>query len=236
MIIINNPNNPTGAPIPGDVLQGIADFAKKRNIILFSDEVYRPLFHSLPAGINPPPAATTLGYEKALVTGSMSKAFALAGIRIGWIASWDKSIIEAIAAARDYTTISVSKVDDRIARFALSPAVQPNLLKRNSELAAHNLSLVKAFVEKYSQACHWTLPKAGTTAFIQFKKGGQPVVDTDFCLDLLNKPKVFVVPGSHCFGNGDDFPGYVRMGYVCETDVLEQGLQALGKYVESHLL
>ncbi|KAK0387166.1 hypothetical protein NLU13_5479 [Sarocladium strictum] len=236
MIIVNNPNNPTGAPIPGKIMKGIADFAKQRDIILLSDEVYRPLWHSLSAGTEPPPPATALGHKRTVVTGSMSKAFALAGIRLGWVVSPDSSIIEAIAAARDYTTISVSKLDDRVAAYALSPEVQPSLLRRNMELAAHNFKMVKAFVEKYSSVCSWVEPQAGTTAFIQFRTKGKPVVDTEFCLDLLEKTKVFVVPGSHCFGGGEDFEGYVRMGYVSETDVLEEALKRLGQYIESNLL
>jgi aspartate/methionine/tyrosine aminotransferase len=236
MIIINNPNNPTGAPIPDKVMEGIADFAAKRDIILFSDEVYRPLWHSLPAGTTPPPPATSLGHKKTVVTGSMSKAFALAGIRLGWVVSPDSSIIDAVAAARDYTTISVSKLDDRVATYALSPAVQPSLVRRNTELAAHNLKLVKAFIEKYPSVCCWIEPRAGTTAFIQFRTKGKPIVDTEFCLDLLEKTKVFLVPGSHCFGRGEDFEGYVRMGYVSETSVLEEALRKLGEYVECSLL
>lgn len=236
MIIINNPNNPSGAPIPKSVLQEIADFAKARNIILFSDEVYRPLYHDgFENNPNLPPPATALGNDKIVVTGSMSKAFALAGIRIGWIASKDKALISAIAGARDYTTISVSQLDDQIAGYALSPAVQRPLLKRNVDLAKTNVALVTAFVEKHSSVCSWVKPRAGTTAFVQFRNGGEPVNDVNFCVDVLNKTKVFFCPGSHCFGGDKDFPGYVRIGYVCETDVLKEALEKLSAYVESNL-
>lgn len=236
MIIINNPNNPTGAPITESVLRALVDFARKKDIILFSDEVYRPLWHSLPAGTKPPPSVLSLGYEKCVVTGSMSKAFALAGIRVGWIASRDEHILAAVAAARDYTTISVSKVDDRIASYALSTAVQSSLLHRNVQLAAHNLGIVRAFMDKYAKVCSWVQPWAGTTAFVQIKRDGTPVDDTEFCLDLLRETKVLVVPGSRCFGDGSDFTGFIRLGYVCETSVLEEALEALGKYLERHLL
>lgn len=217
-------------------MQAIADFAKKRDIILFSDEVYRPLFH---AGFenNPhmPPPATALGYDKTIVSGSMSKAFALAGIRIGWVASKDKSIIAAIAGARDYTTISVSQLDDQIASYALSPAVKGPLLQRNVDLAKTNIAMLAAFVDKHGSVCSWVPPTAGTTGFIQFRHQGEPVNDVEFCVDLLNKTKVFFCPGSHCFGSDQDFKGYVRVGYVCETEVLKEGLEKLSAYVESNL-
>lgn len=166
----------------------------------------------------------------------MSKAFALAGLRVGWVASRDPSIIKAIAQARDYTTISVSQLDDAVASYALSPAVLPSLLERNIQLARTNLGLLSDFVTKYSGICSWVRPTAGTTALIQFKKKGEPVKDGEFVVNLLEKTKVLVMPGSVCFGKGEDFRGAVRVGYVCHTDVLREGLENLGRYVENYLL
>jgi len=168
----------------------------------------------------------------------MSKAFALAGLRIGWIASRDKSIIDAVAAARDYTTISVSQLDDQVASYALSEAVLPSLLKRNMELARINLGLLGGFVERYSRVCSWVRPTAGTTALIRFRREGgeEGVDDGEFVVDVLEKTKVLVMPGGVCFGKGEDFKGTVRVGYVCHTEVLEEGLEKLGGYVEEYLL
>ncbi|KAL6412010.1 aminotransferase class I and II [Ilyonectria robusta] len=236
MIIINNPNNPTGAPIPVEVLTKIVEFARARDIILFSDEVYRPLFHDLyQPGYVAPPSVATLGYERTVVTGSMSKAFAMAGIRVGWVASKDKKIIDAMAAARDYTSISVSQIDDQLAAYALSPPVLAPLLKRNVGMAKNNVALLEAFVNDHKDVCSWVKPLAGTTAFVRFTVKGEPVDDVRFCRDLLEKTKVFVVPGSRCFGGGKDFKGYVRFGYVCDADVLKEGLEKLSAYVKEHL-
>lgn len=237
MIIINQPNNPSGIRIPTATLKEIVAFAKERNIILFSDEVYRPLYHNLGEdGADIPPPATSLGYERTVATGSMSKAYALAGVRIGWVVSRDKSIIDAVFSARDYTTISVSQIDDQLARYALSDNVRPNLLRRNIELAKTNLALLAGFIERYKSVCDWVKPNAGTTAFVRFRKGrdGEPVDDVEFALDVLEKTKVFFVPGSKCFGEGREFAGYVRIGYVCRTEVLEEGLQKLGEYLEKY--
>ncbi|KAL6920231.1 hypothetical protein FSST1_004257 [Fusarium sambucinum] len=238
MIIINNPNNPTGVPIPDSVLNRIAQIAKEKGVIIFSDEVYRPLFHGGTSGqIQVPQPATALGYEKSIVTGPMSKGYALAGNRLGWIASRDKSIMSTIMAARDYTTISVSQIDDQIARYALSPAVSPSLVDRSLNLARTNSRLVKEFVEGYKSVCSWVEPTAGTTAFVRFNnKNGETVNDVDFCLDLLRKNNVLLVAGLKWFGDNKDFKGYVRMGYVCEIDVLVEGLKRLGTYIELNLL
>jgi aspartate/methionine/tyrosine aminotransferase len=196
MIIINNPNNPTGATIPKSVLQGVVSFARKRDIIVLSDEVYRPLFHGIsPVDAEYPPSMVSMGYEKTIVTGSMSKAFSLAGIRVGWIASRDRSIIEAIALARDYNTISVSQLGDRVANYALSASVIHALLGRNIALAKKNLALLEDFVNEHSDVCSWVKPNAGTTAFIKFKKNGELVDDVKLCLDVLEKTKVMFLPG-----------------------------------------
>lgn len=209
MIILNNPNNPTGATIPKAALGSIVEFARARDIIILSDEVYRPLYHSLPSDTDMPPSILSFGYDKTVSTGSMSKAWALAGIRLGWIASRDQGIIDAVAAARDYTTISVSQLDDQVASYALSDAVRPALIKRNLELARTNLALLGEFVDKHKGVCSWVKPTAGTTAFIQFTDGGKPVDDVPFCLDVLEKTKVMFLPGSKCFGHDQDFKGYV---------------------------
>lgn len=235
MIIINNPNNPTGATIPKSVLQGLVEFARERDIIVFSDEVYRPLFH----GISPmdpefPPSMISMGYDKAIVTGSMSKAYSLAGIRIGWIASRDPSIIEAIAVARDYTTISVSQLDDQVASYALSQSVIHSLLARNIQLAKTNLALLEAFISQHGYACSWVKPTGGTTAFVRFEKKGQPVDDVQFCIDVIEKTNVMFLPGSKGFG--EEFKGYVRIGFVSETEVLREALGKLGPYIRDNLV
>lgn len=258
MIVINNPNNPLGVPIPRAVLERIVAFARAHGLLVLSDEVYLPLFHGRDG--EAPPSILTLGYDRAVATGSMSKAFALAGLRIGWVASRDRSVVAAVLAARDYTTISVSQLDDGVARFALSDAVRRPLLRRNRQLAQTNASLLAAFVARWhakGQLCSWHRPTAGTTAFVRFAKAAakvakvakvaksaksakaasetssspEPVDDEKFCIDVLRTTKVMLVPGSRCFGGGQDFRGYVRIGYVCETAVLQEGLARLDRYL-----
>lgn len=238
MIVLNNPNNPTGATIPTAVLRSIVEFARARDIIVLCDEVYRPLFHSPSPGAEEqlaPPSILQLGYDRTISTSSMSKAWSLAGIRIGWIATRDAGIVEAVAAARDYTTISVSQVDDQIASYALSEAVRPALLRRNLALARTNLGLLDAFVRERAGTCSWVRPTAGTTAFVRFADRGEPVEDVAFCLDVLDKTKAMFLPGSKCFGHEKDFRGYVRIGYVSETVVLKEALEKLGEYVDKNL-
>jgi aspartate/methionine/tyrosine aminotransferase len=165
----------------------------------------------------------------------MSKAFSLAGIRIGWIVSRSSTLLDSIVSARDYTTITVSQLDDQVASYALSRAVLPALIKRNLTLAKTNLEILSSFVDKYSGVLSWVKPTAGTTAFIQFSSKAKPVDDVELAKALAGY-KAMVVPGNLCFGLGVDFPGYLRVGYVGDTDVLRAGLEKVGQYNEEHLL
>ncbi|PLB55882.1 aspartate/tyrosine/aromatic aminotransferase [Aspergillus steynii IBT 23096] len=233
VIIINNPQNPTGAVMKREKLQEIVNIAGEHDIIIHSDEVYRPLFHGIhPDSPEYPPSILSFGYEKTISTGSMSKAYSLAGIRLGWIASCSRDIVEACASNRHYTTISVSQVDDAVASYALSTPVVDRLLQRNLSMARANVDTLEAFVKEFEGVVEWVRPQAGTTAFLKFvDKQGRPVDDTAFCQQLLDKTGAMLVPGSECFGEGSAFKGYVRLGYVQETQVLADGLQALRKFM-----
>ncbi|KAH1743003.1 hypothetical protein KXV22_007161 [Aspergillus fumigatus] len=232
VIIINNPQNPTGAVLSREVLQEIVDIARQHGIIIHSDEVYRPLFHSLENGQDEPPSILSFNYEKTVATSSVTKAFSLAGIRVGWIASRSREIIEQCATARDYTLISVSQVDDRIATCALSEPTVSNILKRNLDLARGNLDLLDGFVREFAWATRWNRPHGGTTAFIKFvNKDNLAIDDVEFCTRLQKEFGVMFVPGSRCFGEDTNFKGYVRIGYVCERQVLIDGLEALRKFM-----
>ena len=229
----SNPNNPTGVIIPKSQLAEIVKIAKENDLILVSDEAYRPLFHSIgPMDPEFPPSILSMGYPKAIATGTLSKAYALAGVRVGWIASRWHEGIESCAHARHYTTISVSQIDDQIANYALSPDRIHNLLGRNIKLAKTNLEILERFVEQHRWACEWTKPVSGTTAFVKFSNAGREVDDAAFCKLLHDHAGVLFVPGSKCFGEGKDFKGYVRIGFVCETIVLTAGLKELKVFMK----
>lgn len=230
LIILNNPQNPTGAILPKSLLHQLIDFAQAKNLILLCDEVYRPLFHGItPMSDSFPPSLLSCGYANTIVTGSLSKAYSLAGLRVGWIASRSSEIIEKIAQTRDYTTISVSQLDQQVAAFALSPDCIHGLLSRNIALAKANLELLERFVVKHDEFCSWTKPVAGTTAFIKFERDGKAVDAEKLCRDVLAKTGVMLLPGD--VGFGEEFKGYVRFGYVNKTEVVKEALEELRKYM-----
>lgn len=224
LTIHSNPNNPTGSILTAPFLRELIAFSETKDITVQSDEVYRPIFHSIsPISSDFPPSILSLGYKNTIATGSMSKAYALAGIRTGWIASRNPEIIEKIANARHYTTISVSSVDERIAAFALHQNTIHQLLSRNIALAKTNLTILEKFVIKHDDICEWVKPIAGTTAFLKFHREGKAIDDVAMCKRLGEEAKVVLVPGQ--YGFGEDFKGYVRIGFVCKTEVLKEGLE-----------
>jgi aspartate/methionine/tyrosine aminotransferase len=226
MSILNassNPNNPTGAVLTRHMLTKIIELAESKNIMIMSDEVYRPIFHSIsPMSTDFPPSILSMGYANTIATGSLSKAYSLAGIRVGWIASRSPEIVEKIASARHYTTLSVSQLDSSVAAFALSPHAVHALIGRNIQLAKTNLEILEKFVIKHDDICEWVRPIAGTTAFLRFHRDGKAIDDVAFCRRLVQEAGVLWAPGSYSFG--EEHKGYVRIGYVCETDVLKDGL------------
>lgn len=152
---------------------------------------------------------------------------------MGWIASRSPEIIQACAQARDYTTISVSQLDDQIAAYTLDDNCIHSLLSRNIQLAKRNLEILERFVESHRWACEWVKPVAGTTAFIRFSQMGSSVDDVAFCEKLMKDMSVMLVPGSRCFGHGKDFKGFVRFGFCCNTDVLEEGLEKMSLFMKN---
>ncbi|QIW97732.1 hypothetical protein AMS68_003250 [Peltaster fructicola] len=231
LIILNNPQNPTGAVLPKSLLEKITELARKHSITIFSDEVYRPLFHGItPADANFPPSILSLGYENTIATGSLSKAYALAGIRVGWIASRSKDIVEKIALARDYTTISVSQLDQAVAAFALSPDTIHALLGRNIQLAKTNLELLEKWIYKHDEYASFVKPVAGTTAFVKFEIAGKPVDAVAFCEELQKQTGVSILPGD--LGFGQQYKGYVRIGYANHTEIIKDGLDAMKQFMK----
>ncbi|KAF8471696.1 pyridoxal phosphate-dependent transferase [Kalaharituber pfeilii] len=231
LIVINNPNNPTGVVMPEEYLLELASIAHESgNIPILSDEVYRPIFRP---DIVAPPSIISI-YEYGISTGSMSKAFSLAGIRVGWIVARDPNVIQTCAQARDYTTISISQLDDAVACAALHPPIASAIIARNTELAANNLKLLDKYVNHRLVGARYVQPQGATTAFVQFWNpvAGEPVDDLEFCRELMEKEGVLVAPGSLCFGQGKDFKGFVRIGYCCSTEQLQAGLEAIEQFVK----
>lgn len=215
LIIINNPNNPSGTVMGEEMLKEIVDIARSEDAYILCDEVYRNLLQDSELHI---PSIVDL-YDKGISTGSMSKTLSLAGLRIGWIAS-SEEVVEKCLKRRDYTTISCGMIDDFLAVHALKN--YEKLMKRNLKIIHDNLNILDEWMKK-EPMMYYVKPQGGTTAILSYK---YDMTSVDFCLGLYEENGAFLAPGS-CF----DLEGTVRIGYACETNVLKAGLKKVSEYL-----
>lgn len=220
LVVINNPNNPTGAVIPDNILEEIVELCKNHDIYILCDEVYRPLYHSIE---KVPKSILQFGYDKCISTSSMSKAFSFAGLRLGWVASKNKEFIEDALNKRDYNTISVSTTDDYLASFALSH--YKTILKRNYKLCTSNLELLEDFINNSKGLILWVKPQGGCTAFLRVNIPGLNTYE--MCTQLATSYGCLIVPGE-VFGGR---PGYLRVGFGNSYEDLKGGLEIFSKYL-----
>lgn len=215
MIIINNPNNPSGAVMERELLQEIAEIAKSVDAYILCDEVYRNLLQNPDLDI---PSIVDI-YEKGISTSSMSKVLSLAGLRLGWIVAGEDAIAECIKH-RDYTTISCGMLDDILAVHAIKN--YKHIMKRNLKIIHDNLEILDQWVQQEPKM-NYVKPQAGTTAILRFD---YEMSSVDFCKGLYDRNGAFLAPGS-CF----DLEGTVRIGYACSTEVLKAGLKKVSEYL-----
>lgn len=218
LIAINNPNNPTGALIERTMLEEIAEIARAADAWILCDEVYR--------GIDQHGDGMTASiadiYEKGISTAGMSKAFSLAGLRLGWIAG-PEEVIEAVSIHRDYDTISVGKIDDHFATIALENHTR--VLERSQAITRGNLAALAAWVEQEPRIS-WVKPRSGTTTLLEYDL---PMGARDFCVNLLQETGVLFTPGD-AFG----MEGHVRIGFANPPEVLKEGLARVSDYLARH--
>ncbi len=215
LIAINNPNNPTGALIDQTMLAEIAALARNVGAWILCDEVYRGTDQT---GDGFTTSMADL-YEKGISTAGMSKAYSLAGLRLGWIAA-PKPVLDAAMIHRDYNTISVGRIDDYLAALALEN--RDKILTRAHRITRDNLAILAGWMAG-EKRMGWVKPKSGTTALLKYDL---PMSSRDFCIQLLEEEGVMLCPGS-----AFDLEGTVRMGYACGTDVLQQGLARMSRFL-----
>ncbi|MGE6782067.1 aminotransferase [Ensifer adhaerens] len=215
LIAINNPNNPTGALMDRAYLERIVAIARASGAWILCDEVYRGTDQQ-GDGLT---ASIADLYEKGISTGSMSKTFSLAGLRLGWIVA-PPELIRAVSVHRDYNTISVGMLDDHFAAIALEN--KDKILARSQSITRTNLAILSDWVEK-EPLISWVRPQSGTTALLKYDL---PMTSEAFCLELLQRTGVMFTPGSAM-----DMEGYLRIGYANNEGILREGLKRVSAFL-----
>jgi aspartate/methionine/tyrosine aminotransferase len=198
VLYINQPHNPTGTLMSRDTLEQVAELARERGIVLFCDEVYRELEHDPGARL---PAACDL-YERAVSLGSISKSYGLPGLRIGWLATRDQAIRDALVTLKDYTTICASAPSELLVALALRH--REVLVARNLEIVHRNLPLLDEFFARHASLFQWIRPTASPIGFPRL----EGTDDVDGLCEALAAAGVLLLPGSVY-----DEPRHVRVGF-----------------------
>ncbi|MGB0440623.1 MAG: aminotransferase class I/II-fold pyridoxal phosphate-dependent enzyme, partial [Paracoccaceae bacterium] len=216
LIAINNPNNPTGALMDRAILEEIAQIARDAGAYILCDEVYR--------GIDQEGDGMTTSiadlYEKGISTAGMSKAFSLAGLRLGWVIA-PPEVIEAVSIHRDYDTISVGRIDDHFATIALENHTR--VLDRSQAITRGNLAMLEDWIASQPRLS-WVKPRSGTTTLIKFDL---PMTSREFCIKLLQDTGVMFTPG-----DAFDMEGYVRIGFANTPSILREGLAKVSAFLD----
>jgi aspartate/methionine/tyrosine aminotransferase len=214
-IIINTPHNPTGYLMPREDYLAVHQFAQERNLLLFSDEVYRESEYNSATRL---PAACDLG-DYAISLGVTSKTYGLAGLRIGWIATKNKRIYQNMAGLKDYTTICNSAPSEFLAEVAMRN--RQKLSERSLHFIKNNLTVMDDFFTRYSYLFSWVRPRAGSMCFPRLLKGDVE----EFCDTLVNKAGVMLLPGSVY----DDSRNHFRLGLGRKS--LVQAVERLEEFI-----
>jgi len=214
LIAVCNPNNPTGHIMTAEEQQAVMTAADEVGAWVLSDEVYAGAEHHTD-DVTP---SLWGSYDKVLAVGSMSKSYALPGLRIGWVVS-NPEMANALWARQDYLTICGTMLGDRLAAYALSPEVRPRVLARTRDYVRRGFSNLSRWVESHNDIFSVIPPEAAAIAFVQYKP---EINSSQYVNYLATQYDAYIVPGDH-FG----MDNYLRISYGLADDYVNEGLRRI---------
>ena len=214
LIAVCNPNNPTGHILTSEERKAVVDAASKVGAWILSDEVYAGSEHWTDE-VTP---SLWGEYERVLAIGSMSKAYAFPGLRIGWVVS-NPEMTEEIWARQDYITICPTALGNKLAAFVLSDKVRPRIIQRTRDFARRGYKNLQTWVNNHTDVLSVVPPQAAAIAFVKYDK---KINSSDLVKRLIHEYSTYVVPGDH-FGTD----GYLRISYGLSDDYVNEGLKRI---------
>jgi len=218
VIAVCNPNNPTGHILTEEEMKTIINAAQEVGAWILADEVY--------AGAERVTDRETPSfygrYDKVIAVGSLSKAYGLPGLRVGWAVA-PPNIIENIWRRHEYITLSTSIISNKLAAFALSPKVRPRLIQRAREYIRQGFPLLQQWIEQQKDVFHLVPPQAAAIAFVGYRLN---INSTELATKLIQEKSVLIVPGDH-FG----VDKFIRISYGLPPDYLTEGLTRIQQLV-----
>jgi aspartate/methionine/tyrosine aminotransferase len=211
-VLVTNPNNPTGATLSSESVDAIVQLTERHGAWILADEVYQG------AEVGDVRTPSFWGrHDRVLVTNSLSKAYGLPGLRLGWIVGPDDHVAE-LWGRTDYSTICPASLSDALASVALEPKTRTRIRARTRGIVRENLALLEEWMQEQGGRFRYRPPDAGAICFARYDA---PINSTEFAEKLRVERDVLVVPGDH-FG----MDGFVRIGFGNPSAEL---LEALGR-------
>jgi aspartate/methionine/tyrosine aminotransferase len=215
VVLVTNPNNPTGAVLTEDEMSAVVEAARRADAWLVADEIYRGA--EVEGGTSP----TFWGrYDKVVVTSGLSKAFALPGLRLGWAVA-PPDLIDRLWVHHDYTTLTPSMLSDRLASVVVEPVRREAVFARTRGIIRRNLPALEEWILAQGDVLDHIRPVAGAIAFIAYDL---PIASSDLVDRIRLDQSVLVVPGEQ-FGMGK----YLRIGFGSDMDYTLKGLERVGE-------
>ena len=218
LIAVCNPNNPTGYILTHKEMNAIINAAERVGAWILADEVYRGAER-----ITDKETPSFYGrYDKVMAVGSMSKAYGLQGLRVGWVVG-PTDAIDKTWRRHEYTTLSTSIFSNKLAALALSANVRPRIIQRTRDYIRKGFPLFQEWIDHQKDIFQLVPPQAAAIAFLRYQLN---VNSTALANKLIQEKSVLIVPGDH-FG----MDKFVRISYGLPQNYLTEGLKRIQELV-----
>jgi aspartate/methionine/tyrosine aminotransferase len=212
VIMVCNPNNPTGAVLSEDEMDVIVKVAERANAWIVADEIYRG------AEVEGTEASPSFWgrAEKVVITSGMSKAFGMPGLRSGWVVA-PPELIRKVWIRHDYTTLTPNMVSDILTAFSMRPEIRETIFARTRGIIRANLPPLERWIAAQGELLTYVRPVAGAIAYLKY---ALPIRSTRLVDKIREEQSVLLVSGD-MFGLGKGF----RVGFGFDVEQTLKGLE-----------
>ncbi|MDH4073288.1 MAG: aminotransferase class I/II-fold pyridoxal phosphate-dependent enzyme [Gammaproteobacteria bacterium] len=220
IIAVVNPNNPTGYIMTDEEMEAVVNAADSVGAWILADEVYRGAER-----LRDEETPSFVGrYDRVLALGSMSKAYGLPGLRLGWIVG-PAATVDDIWRRHEYTTITASMLSNVLAAHALSPDVRPRLIERTRKYIRNGFPVLEEWMNNQEGLFSYTPPQASAVSFVRYHLD---INSTELMEKLCREASVFV-------GAGDSFgmDHHLRIAFGQDRKTLEEAFRRIEKTLKT---
>jgi aspartate/methionine/tyrosine aminotransferase len=214
LVYVTNPNNPTGSVLSEAAMRRIVERCRAVGAYLIADEVYQG------AEVTRDRTPSFWGMApNVIVTGGLSKAYGIPGIRVGWLVG-PAEVVAGCWSQHDYLTIGPNKLSDMLARIAVTRENRERLYARTRDILNANLPVAAEWIRRFDGFLSFVPPEAGAIAFVRY---AADVPSVEIAERVRTRQSTLIVPGSH-FG----MEGYLRLWLGGRPEFMAEGLRRVG--------